>query len=246
VTSVDGNVRGVLLDIEGTTSSIEFVHRVMFSFVLEHLDSFLHENFADIEVAQAVDQMARDAGFASLEHWVAGQGGPPHRRVKEEVARLTAENSKATGLKMLQGLVWRGGFESGQLKAHVFPDVVPAIQCWREQGKDIRIYSSGSIVAQKLFFGHVDSYGDCLHLFSGHYDTTIGGKKQSESYQRIAENWGLAASEILFISDVAEELIAAQQAGYKTLASDRPGNQELPEDFDAFRVRSFSEIEFSS
>lgn len=248
------NVRGILLDIEGTTSSISFVHDVMFPYVLERLEKFLHEHWQREDVQAACQQVAIDAGHTSLDSWSAAQNQQRANTaqtenqqlavnlVSSEVRRLMAADVKATGLKALQGLIWEGGFRSGELQSHVYSDVLPAIRSWREAGLDVRIYSSGSIAAQKLFFGHVKGVGDCLSLFSGHYDTTIGGKKESHSYQRIAAEWGLPASEILFISDIAAELVAASAAGLQTRASVRPGNTPLPTDFSIEQIDSFAEV----
>lgn len=231
---------GILLDIEGTTSSISFVHDVMFPFVLQHLDAFLDEHQQRADVQTAFHQISLDAGHASLDAWQASApSADAVELVKDEVRRLMANDVKATGLKALQGIIWEVGFRSGQLKAHVYPEVIPAIQSWRQQGCDVRIYSSGSIAAQKLFFGHLDGYGDCLELFSGHYDTTIGGKKEVESYGRIASDWGVAVGDIAFISDVEGELRAALSAGVQAIASIRPGNAPLSEDLDVLRIESF-------
>ncbi len=235
-------VRGILLDIEGTTSSISFVHDVMFPYVLQRLDAFLATHISRPEVREACEQIARDAGQASLDSWSAATGDAALTLVIAEVRRLMAGDAKATGLKTLQGLIWNGGFQSGELVAHVYPDVIPAIEQWRAVGIEVRIYSSGSIAAQKLFFGHMQGFGNCLELLTGHYDTTIGGKKERESYVRVASDWGIPLAEILFISDIAGELQAAQEAGLQVRASVRPGNAELPDTLDVQRISSFSEI----
>lgn len=244
-------VRGVLLDIEGTTSSISFVHDVMFPFVLQRLDQFLHDQWDRDDVQAACQQLAIDAGHTSLSQWCDAQAEPAatadtrqfaQQVAGDEVRRLMSADVKATGLKALQGLIWHEGFHSGELRAHVYPDVLPAICSWRSSGIDVRIYSSGSIAAQKLFFGHLDEHGDCLSLFSGHYDTTIGGKKDRESYARIAEDWKLSPAQILFISDIAAELEAADAAGLQTRASLRPGNAALPGDFPIEQIESFAQV----
>lgn len=239
--------QGILLDIEGTTSSISFVHDVMFPFVLERLDEFLSQHSTRDDVVDACEQVAKDAGKESLTSWLsepAEQEKTGIQVVASEVRRLMAGDVKATGLKALQGMIWDGGFRSGQLKSHVYPEVIPTIQKWRAAGIDVRIYSSGSIAAQKLFFGHVDGHGDCLELFTGHYDTTIGNKKQPESYTRVAADWGLKVEEVLFISDIEGELKAAQTAGLQALASIRPGNTPLGEDFSIARITSFENVPY--
>lgn len=238
------SVSGVLLDIEGTTSSISFVHEVMFPFALEHLDSFLDEKFSEGDAQKACEQVAIDAGHASLASWESTAGTPTKELVKQEVRRLVSVDAKTTGLKALQGLIWASGFKSGQLKAHIYDDVLPAIRRWKSAGKDVRIYSSGSIAAQKLFFGHLDTSeeADQLHLLSGHYDTTSGGKKEAASYTNVANDWGLPPAEILFISDVAEELNAAASAGLQVVASVRPGNKPLPSDFPFASITTMADV----
>lgn len=244
-------VRGVLLDIEGTTSSISFVHEVMFPFVLQRLDQFLHDHWDRDDVQAACQQLAVDAGHTSLDQWCAAQTDRSseantrqltQQLAGDEVRRLMSGDVKATGLKALQGLIWYEGFHSGELRAHIYPDVLPAIRGWRSAGIDVRIYSSGSIAAQKLFFGHIDGHGDCLSLFSGHYDTTSGGKKERDSYARIIDDWGLSPAQVLFISDIAAELEAADAAGLQTRASLRPGNAPLPADFPIQQIDSFAQV----
>jgi enolase-phosphatase E1 len=224
----------------------------MFPFVLEHLDNFLRLHAHRPDVLAACEQIAKDAGHPSLAAWrescneTCSQQALPVDLIATEVRQLMARDVKATGLKTLQGLIWEQGFTSGQLVAHIYPDVIPAIERWRGGGIDVRIYSSGSIAAQKLFFGHVQEAGNCLALFSGHYDTTVGGKKSSESYQRIAADWGIAAQHLLFVSDIFDELSAAQSAGYQVVASLRPGNAPMPgpAPLPFPTIDSFSQIEF--
>jgi enolase-phosphatase E1 len=238
---------GILLDIEGTTSSISFVHEVMFPYVTERLHDFLVERFEREDVQGACEQIARDAGYDSLQDWTSRANQQSARELVEaEVRRLMEQDAKATGLKALQGIIWHDGFQNGTLKAHVFPDVIPAIRGWRRERIDVRIYSSGSVATQKLFFGNLEDFGDCLDLFSGHYDTTMGGKKERESYRRIASDWGLATEDILFVSDVAEELRAAREAGLMVLVSVRLGNKQLPERDEFSAITSFDQIHFET
>ncbi|MEC8555455.1 MAG: acireductone synthase [Planctomycetota bacterium] len=231
-----------LLDIEGTTSSISFVHDVMFPFALNNLEQFLADHWDAADTQSACEQIASDAEQKSLQSWSEATDTADKDLVIAEVRRLMADDVKATGLKALQGLIWKGGFDSGALKAHIYPDVIPAIEAWRAAGADVRIYSSGSIAAQKMFFGNLDGPGDCLHLFSGHYDTTIGGKKERESYTQICEDWGVSPSEILFLSDVPEELTAATEAGLQTRLSIRPGNKSVPPEVTFQSIESFEEV----
>ena len=155
------------------------------------------------------------------------------------------DDVKATGLKKMQGLIWKSGFESGQMVAHVYDDVPVAIDAWITAGSEVRIYSSGSIQAQKLFFGHSEA-GNMLPKFSGHYDTTIGSKKEAASYEAIAADAGIAAEDFVFVSDVAAELHAAQQAGMATVLSIRPGNKPVEDASQFVSVSSFGDIDFSA
>jgi enolase-phosphatase E1 len=243
-------IRGILLDIEGTTSSISFVYDAMFPFVRQRMTTLdIVTWWPDPEFAKALDQIARDAGHESLDAWL-GTHGLTHANalrgsviVRDEVLRLMDADAKTTGLKALQGLVWKSGFESGELKAHIYDDVPPALKAWTAAGKDVRIYSSGSVQAQKLFFGHTIC-GDLLSHFRGHYDTTTGPKKEAESYRKIAEGFGLAPSEILFLSDIAAEIDAARTAGMQTALCVRPGNGPQPASQPPHpRVASFAEID---
>ncbi len=238
----DPDVRGVLLDIEGTTSSVRFVYDVMFPFVLRELDEFLLTQGDQPEVVAACAQIARDAGRNSLVDWCAATGGTSRQTISEEVRRLMAADVKATGLKELQGLIWQAGFESGELVAHVYPDVVPALTAWRERGIELRIYSSGSVAAQRLFFGHTE-YGDLLPYFSAHYDTTVGAKKDAASYRAIAADVGIPAGQLLFLSDVVAELDAAREVGWQTGLCCRPGNTPAEEGAGRHpRIDSFADV----
>jgi enolase-phosphatase E1 len=225
--------RGILLDIEGTTSSISFVYDVMFPYVRKHLTFEVFSNWMEPEYIEAFHAIARDAGHESLDAWLKKEGltrENPLRAAEvvcKEVTRLMDTDAKATGLKQLQGLIWQSGFESGELKAHVYEDVPPALAAWQAAGKDIRIYSSGSVQAQKLFFGHAIA-GDLQPYFRGHYDTTTGPKKEAASYGTIAADFGLPPGEILFLSDVVAELDAARAAGMRTGLVVRPGNAAAP------------------
>ena len=208
--------RGILLDIEGTTSSVSFVYDVMFPFVRRELESYLSANWGSPELNRVADLLAsetRGASFGSVEP------------MRKEIVRLMDQDVKSTGLKHLQGLIWEAGFASGELRAHVYDDVPPALKAWNDAGRDVRIYSSGSIQAQKLFFGHTIA-GDLLPLLKGHYDTTTGPKKEAASYRAIAAMYGLPIGEILFLSDIVAELDAARSAGMSTALVVRPGNAE--------------------
>jgi enolase-phosphatase E1 len=239
--------KAILLDIEGTTSSVSFVYDVMFPYVRRHLDRYLAEHWNDPAMLDARDAIARDAGQPSFADWVAPPGLPRdealkgQKLVRDEVIRLMDGDVKATGLKQLQGMIWEEGFRSGELRAHVYDDVPPAIEAWRRAGIDVRIYSSGSIQAQKLFFGHTER-GDLLPLFGGHYDTTTGPKRAADSYRAIAADMQVDAAEVLFLSDVVSELDAARSAGMQTGLVVRPGNAEPTANHGHPVVSSFADV----
>jgi enolase-phosphatase E1 len=131
---------------------------------------------------------------------------------------------KSTGLKLLQGLIWAEGYARGEIRGHVYPDVPPTLAGWREEGRRLRIFSSGSVRAQKLLFGHTD-YGDLTPHFEGFHDTLTGPKQDPAAYTAIATAFALPPGEILFLSDVTAELDAAARAGYRTGLLVRPGNR---------------------
>ena len=225
--------RGILLDIEGTTSSISFVYDVMFPFVRRELGAYLRRHWGEPALAAACDAIASDTGQPSL--------AAAPELVKVEVVRLMDADVKSTGLKQLQGLIWEAGFTSGEMKAHVYDDVPPTLTAWNQAGLDLRIYSSGSVQAQKLFFGHTIA-GNLLHLFRGHYDTTTGPKKEAASYSAIAAAFALPPQDILFLSDVPAELDAANRAGLQTALVLRPGNAAVNPGHGHAEIRSFAEI----
>lgn len=235
---------GILLDIEGTTSSVSFVYDVMFPFVRRELNQYLGVNWGSAALNEVCDLIAKDAGYESFVAWCGAETevGKQRQLLREEVLRLMDGDVKATGLKALQGLIWRSGFESGEMRAHVYDDVLPAIRAWNNAGCDVRIFSSGSVAAQKLFFGHT-GVGDMLHLFQGHYDTTTGPKKEAASYRAIAEDFGLPPTQILFLSDVPAELDAARAVGLQTCLCKRPGNAAVPAGHGHPEITLFDQIE---
>ena len=234
----------VLLDIEGTTSSISFVYDVMFPYVREHLVSFLAEHWDNAAVKDCLPLLANDID-RQLAQWLPKDNAAAQQVVAATVIQLMDDDVKATGLKKMQGQIWKSGFESGQMVAHVYKDVPAAIDDWVADGIEVRIYSSGSVQAQKLFFGHTE-VGNMLPKLSGHYDTTIGLKQESSSYKAIAADSGIAAEDFVFVSDVVAELQAAKQAGMATVLSIRPGNKPVEDSSEFVSVSSFDEIDFST
>lgn len=240
-------LRCVLLDIEGTTSSVSFVYDVMFPFVRRELARYVQLHWQSQDFFAAREQIARDAGHASWAAWSSSANASAASSQKlftEHVLSLMDRDAKVTGLKQLQGLIWDAGFKSGELKAHVYDDVPPALRAWRDMGLDLCIYSSGSIAAQKLFFGHTLA-GNLLPLLRGHYDTTTGPKREPASYAAILKDLSLAGSQVLFLSDVVAELDAAKAAGLHTALLLRPGNAPAPAEQPHRAIRSFGELSLS-
>jgi enolase-phosphatase E1 len=239
-------IRGVLLDIEGTTTPIAFVHDVLFSYAKTNVAGYLANHFEAEDVRNDI-QLLRD------EHAADGRENkqPPPLAEPESPAELEsitnyihwliALDRKSTGLKSLQGKIWREGYAAGSLHSQVYPDVAPAFARWREAGLNVSIFSSGSVLAQKLLFKHTEA-GDLTRFINNYFDTTTGPKADAESYRRIAETLVLQPGDVLFISDVVAELAAAREAGMKTVLSIRPGNQpqELAGQYPS--IQSFDEL----
>lgn len=195
-------VRLVLTDIEGTTSSISFVKDALFPFARAHLPAFVRAHAHEADVAAQLQAVCEDANVNS-------------NQVVDVLLQWMDEDRKATPLKALQGMIWRQGYEDGTLTSHVYPDAVIGLKRLHQSGITLAVYSSGSVPAQKLLFGHTE-VGDLSTLFSAWFDTTVGGKKETDSYRRISAALSMTPSEILFLSDVEAELDAAQDAGLQT------------------------------
>jgi enolase-phosphatase E1 len=211
----------LLLDIEGTTTPVAFVFEVLFPFARDRTEDFLatRGDDADVQADLALLQQDYQQETMPVPSW---EGDQPVAAVPY-IHYLIGCDRKSTGLKSLQGKIWDAGYRSGQLRASLFADVPPAFERWQAAGKAIYIFSSGSVQAQQLIFRYSEA-GDLTHYISGYFDTTIGSKREVESYQKIAEVVGRSPANILFISDVVAELQPAQAAGFQTLFSSRPGN----------------------
>ena len=225
-------VRTVLTDIEGTTSSIAFVKDVLFPYAREHLPRFIETHRDAPAVTHWLDVTAREAGIDD----------PHSRRVTDTLLRWIDEDRKATPLKALQGMIWKAGYAAGDYEAHIYPEVPAKLREWKARGLKLYVYSSGSVPAQKLFFGHTEA-GDLAGLFDGWFDTEVGGKRERGSYLRIAETIGLAPPAILFLSDIDAELEAARGAGMQAIQLCRPpehcpeaGTHPCVADFDAIKI----------
>jgi enolase-phosphatase E1 len=212
-----GVVRAILTDIEGTTSSIDFVTRTLFPYARAALPAYVAAH------AEAVKPM--------LDEVRAAEPGDP----VATLLRWIDEDRKATSLKTLQGWIWATGYAEGAFKGHVYPDAAEALRRWHGAGYRLYVYSSGSVEAQKLIFSHSDQ-GDLSPLFSGWFDTTSGPKREAASYVRIIQAIGEPADAVLFLSDVQAELDAAGAAGLRTLLIDRAGEGG---------AASFAEIELA-
>jgi enolase-phosphatase E1 len=197
-------ISAIVTDIEGTTSSLSFVKDVLFPYAREHLADFVRRHVDEAAVRRWLDEVRQIAG-ASLSN----------DEVVAQLIQWIAEDKKFTPLKALQGMIWEEGYLNGDFKGHVYADAVRLLRQWQAGGIRLYVYSSGSVQAQKLLFAHTD-YGDLTPLFSGYFDTSVGGKREVTSYRKITESLHTTASDILFLSDIREELDAAQAAGMKT------------------------------
>ena len=226
----------VLLDIEGTTSSVQYVYEVLFPYVRGALPSFLETHWEEPTVQAACERIAQDATAASPDAWTPGRAA-----ILAEALRLMDLDSKAGGLKDLQGLVSRAGYESGGLRSHFYPDVPPFLETLTRQGVRCCVYSSGSIDAQKNFYRYAAA-GDLTPYISGNFDTTSGPKREAASYTAIANALKLPPQSILFCSDVLAELDAASKAGMETVLVVRPGNKAVTEPHTHRVAHSLSEL----
>lgn len=226
-------IRAIITDIEGTTSSISFVHDVLFPYARRALPGFVDTHRHDPEVRGWLSQVAAAIGVDidspkvtdTLLHWI-------------DIDR------KDTALKALQGLIWASGYADAAFRAHVYPDVAGRLREWKNAGLDLYVYSSGSVAAQKLLFGHSES-GDLTPLFDGYFDTHVGGKRESASYVHILREIGRDGDEVVFLSDIVAELDAAREAGLHTFLLERSGpidernGHAAVADFDAIDLQRF-------
>ncbi len=225
----------ILTDIEGTTSSISFVKDVLFPYARAALPDFVRTHGDAPEVRHWLDMVAVENGGLCQDEMIV-----------ETLQGWIDQDRKHTALKALQGLVWEAGYADGDFTAPLYPDVAPALRDWHAAGHRLAVYSSGSVPAQKLLFAHTDS-GDLTALFAAYFDTEVGGKRDAGSYRAIGERLGSDAGDILFLSDVVEELDAARQAGMRTVLLDRREDYPQPRIGNATnghpRVESFADIE---
>lgn len=209
----------ILLDIEGTTTPITFVHDVLFPYARRGMAKFLSEHLHHPEISKALNVVRGEVSQQRIDE----------PQLQDLVAQLTTwidEDVKHPALKTIQGLMWEGGYRRGDYRGAVYDDVLPQLKSWVNAGHSVGIYSSGSIKAQQLLFEHTN-YGDLRHFFSSYFDTGVGGKKVTESYRGIAATLQRQPNDIWFLSDVAPELAAAAKAGLNTIQIVR--NDTMPE-----------------
>ncbi|MEW6764561.1 MAG: acireductone synthase [Pseudomonadota bacterium] len=225
-------IKAIVTDIEGTTSSIDFVHKVLFPYARERIADFVRANAENPEVREQIEAVGREVG-------------DDHIPLEEAILHLVEwidEDRKITPLKALQGMLWEVGYRNGDFTGHMYPDAVEWLRRWHGQGIRLYVYSSGSVQAQKLLFGHSDA-GDLTPLFSAYFDTTIGNKREADAYRLIAEALELPPAEILFLSDMPAELEAAKSAGMSVLGLSRHG-EPMSTQAAAYRwCRDFGEVD---
>lgn len=222
----------ILTDIEGTTTSISFVTDELFPYFREHISELIDLK-NNVVVNDAFSETVRLAKEEDGETLVSDQ------EIIEKLRQWSIEDRKITPLKTLQGVLWDFGYKNGTLKGHLYPDVAPKLKEWFEKGIGLGVFSSGSVAAQKLIFGYsID--GDLTKYFSDYFDTTTGGKRETETYTTIARKLNVDPASCLFLSDIAEELMAAKEAGFQTCQLVRPGANASWEK----QVSSFDELKF--
>ena len=239
------HIRAVVVDIEGTTTPVSFVYDVLFPYARTALPTFVREHLDDAELRDTW-QLMRDDRAQDVKR---GESPPGWRddgreqRIASTVAYaewLMDRDRKAPGLKSLQGHIWKRGYETGELRGEVYPDVPDAFARWRAAGMRIAIFSSGSVLAQQLLFRTTAS-GDLTRLIDAWFDTGVGPKATPDSYRRIADALGCPADALLFISDTEAEIDAARAAGWTVLLCVRSPGGPVPEaPFDT--IRSFNSI----
>ena len=232
-------VRAFLLDVEGTTTPIAFVYDVLFPYARQGLAGFLRAQSGEPGVRDAIRRL-RDEHRIDLEGNRAPTAWPPNEEVDPALAYLEwlmDADGKSTALKALQGMVWEEGFRKGELQGQVYPDVPMALARWRGQGRSTFIYSSGSVLAQRLIFSRTEA-GDLTPLLAGYFDTTTGPKKEAASYGKIAAEIGVDPGAVFFVSDSADEVAAAHVAGLRAARCARDG-EDPPA---AAVVRSFDAL----
>ncbi len=233
-------IKAILLDIEGTTTPIDFVHQRLFPFAKAKIGEFVRQNFDQIqtEIEQLKIEYRRD--FTEQIYGRDFRENAPES-VADYLKFLIEVDRKSTPLKSLQGKIWQAGYASGELRSEMFEDVPRAFERWKAEEKTIAIYSSGSRLAQKLIFKY-SNFGDLSESVSNYFDTNFGHKREAESYVKIAAALNHPPKRVLFVSDVSAELDAARNAGMQTTLAVRAGNSPVPDNQSHQTVYSFDEI----
>jgi enolase-phosphatase E1 len=241
-----GSPQTILLDIEGTTTPLNFVHQVLFPYAQAHVEDFLRRRSLSPEVRTDLESLCEE----HLRDVRQGLGPPPidgregdgsGQRYLAYLRWLMDHDRKSTALKSIQGKLWEEGYRRGALQGRVFADVPSAFQRWRRMDIRLFIFSSGSVLAQKLLFAHSEA-GDLTGYLSGYFDTTIGAKVEADSYRAIAQLLERPAPDILFVSDAPREVLAATAAGMKVAFCARPGNAAPPPSVACPVVESFDAL----
>lgn len=224
------NISAIVTDIEGTTSSIAFVHEILFPYASKMLPTYVRQHAQDANLVDLLNATRAEADEADADV----------ERVIEILLQWIHEDRKATPLKALQGLIWQQGYAQADFTGHIYQDAARNLHAWHKAGIDLYVYSSGSVQAQQLLFKHSDA-GDLLPLFKGYFDTRIGNKREADSYRAIIKQLDLEPGKILFLSDVLEELDAAREAGMQVIHIARDDNVPTGAHLVA---RSFDDIHF--
>lgn len=247
--SLPTSARLVLLDVEGVTTSIRFVYDELFPFARREVEGFLERYADDPGVRDDVERL-REQARRDLREGVEGAVPIPDDDAGPEAVRRAAAanvrwqidaDRKTVALKQLQGRIWRDGYVSGSLRGHVYDDVPAALQALHEARLPVYVYSSGSVAAQKLLFGH-SRHGDLTGWIAGHFDASIGSKKEAASYGAIAEQLGERPEDVVFVTDDHREMEAATAAGMRVVASIRPENPPLPDGHGFPEIRTLGEL----
>lgn len=231
-------IKAILLDIEGTTTPIDFVHNTLFPFAKARIAGFVQENLDDLkfELGQLEAEHAADASYNGQFRTDSANS------VSDYLKYLIDQDRKSTALKSIQGLIWQKGYESGDLVSPVFDDVPTALKRWKDAGKSVAIFSSGSVLAQRLIFKYSD-HGDLTQLIDAYFDTATGAKREPDGYRTIAEELAMDAGDLIFVSDIPAELDAARTAGMQTVLCMRAGNAEITEDTSHRAVENFDSLD---
>ncbi|MGJ4747765.1 acireductone synthase [Leptospira sp. SA-E8] len=216
------NTELYLFDIEGTTTPIEFVHKVLFPYSVQNFQSFFSETSAETGFAEELILASKN------ENEYTEQVSDSPESLTKFCKYLVSKDRKLGILKEIQGRIWKKGYESGELKSTIFSDVPPFLERIKKSGKRAAVYSSGSVEAQVLIYKYCEA-GDLTVYFESYFDTAVGGKKESASYTKIAEKLSLSPSSIVFFTDIKEEADAACEAGVRPILVSRPGNHPQAE-----------------